>query len=75
MVLGFALEFQRILQERDARALGPWLAAAPAGGLRTPAVGLEHDRNVVLVSLCFEWRLGSEKKQRSRSHNRLRDLE
>jgi len=42
------VEFQRILRERDANALGPWLETARRTELRQLAVGLEHDRDALL---------------------------
>jgi transposase len=50
--------FVRMLQERDAHALGPWIAAAEQSELRAFAAGIRRDRDAVLAAVLFQWSNG-----------------
>jgi len=50
--------FVRLLQEHDAHALGPWIAAAEQSELRAFAAGIRRDQDAVLAAVLFQWSNG-----------------
>jgi transposase len=58
-----ALEFRRLLRERDPGALRPWLAAAERSPLRGLAAGVRRDFDAVLAAACFRWSNGQVEGQ------------
>ena len=61
-----ARAFGRLVRERDADALGPWLDAALAGPLAGFAEGLRRDRDAVAAALVLPWSTGPVEGQISR---------
>jgi transposase len=60
------LEFGRLVRERDAAGLAPWLAAATASGLvefQNLAIGIERDRAAVEAALQLAWSNGQTEGQ------------
>ena len=64
-----AREFDRLIRDRDAAALDPWLARAEASGLREFgdfAAGLRRDLAAVEAALTEEWSSGQVEGQVNR---------
>lgn len=61
-----AADFRRMLMAHAPNALGAWLAAAQAGGLRCLATRLERDRDAVLAAILFRWSNGQVEGQVNR---------
>jgi transposase len=64
-----AQEFDRLIRERDAAALDPWLARAEVSGLREFgefAAGLRRDLAAVAAALTEEWSSGQGEGQVNR---------
>lgn len=64
-----ALEFARLVRERDGVALAPWLVAAEASGvaaLRGFAAGLRRDQAAVQAALDHDWSSGQVEGQVNR---------
>ncbi len=61
-----ALEFARLIRERDGAALEPWLVATEAGqvaALRGFAAGLRRDQAAVAAALAYAWSSGQVEGQ------------
>ncbi len=64
-----ALEFTRLIRERDGAALAPWLVAAEASGvaaIRGFAEGLRRDEPAVQAALDYVWSSGQVEGQVNR---------
>jgi transposase len=64
-----AVEFGRLVRERDQPVLGAWLAAAGASGLpefREVAGGMRRDRAAIEAALTYEWSSGQVEGQVTR---------
>jgi transposase len=53
-----ALEFRRMLKERDSSALGPWVEAARRSLLRRFAAGIHADVAAVRAAITLSWSNG-----------------
>ncbi len=72
-IRALAQDFDRLVHERNAGALAPWLARAAASGeteFREFAAGLRRDRAAVEAALTLEWSSGQVEGQ----VNRLKSL-
>jgi transposase len=64
-----ALEFGRVVRERDLAALSEWLKQAEASGvaeLRSVAVGMQRDRAAIEAALLLPWSQGQTEGQVTR---------
>ncbi len=72
-IRALAQDFDRLVRERDAAALAPWLLRAEASGeaeFRAFAVGLRRDLAAVTAALTAAWSSGQVEGQ----VNRLKSL-
>lgn len=61
-----ALEFRRMLRERDPQALGPWVEAARRSLLRRFAAGIHSDAAAVRAAITLPWSNGPVEGQVNR---------
>jgi len=66
LAAGLANDFARLVRERDAEALDPWLTRARATGLRGFAGGLLQDIDAVRAALSLPWSNGPAEGQVNR---------
>ncbi len=65
-VHSLAMEFRRMLRERDPNAFTSWLDQAERSELRSLAAGLRRDKDAVLAAILFRWSNGQVEGQVNR---------